>query len=381
MSCTNCYNGCAEIVSDQCVRYTGVDVPLLGIHNGDTLLTVENAIISFVTPFLDGSGIKPIIDPDIICDVVRQYIPTCVECNGFNLNDVLSAIIKATCNLQEQIDAIVAELAVLNAPYDSDCLVLSPNADTHTIVQAVINKLCEVEADLAILALDVSTNYIRIDQINNYIAAYLNASASDLVNAKMIPFVALEFYGDLIGKFDASGAGIGAWKDINLCNGNNNTPDKRGRVAVCAITDMGGGTLDPEVDPAVNPLFNPNYVIDDNSHGVNFITLNVTQIPSHTHSTSVTINDPGHKHDILGITGGDNSDNSNTVRFAGGDKNQTEPGFFFTNTEACQNKVTGLKGTGTGQNVFVSNSNIGGNLPHSNIQPVYPCYYIMYIPT
>lgn len=368
MSCTNCYNGCAEIVSDQCVRYTGVDVPLLGIHNGDTLLTVENAIISFVTPFLDGSGIKPIIDPDIICDVVRQYIPTCVECNGFNLNDVLSAIIKATCNLQEQIDAIVAELAVLNAPYDSDCLVLSPNADTHTIVQAVINKLCEVEADLAILALDVSTNYIRIDQINNYIAAYLNASVSDLVNAKMIPFVALEFYGDLIGKFDASGAGIGAWKDINLCNGNNNTPDKRGRVAVCAITDMGGGQLDPEVDPAVNPLFNPNYVIDDNSHGVNFITLDINQIPNHAHNNTVytALTQNPHSH---GLTGG-------VVQFGG------PYGLNYASDFAFNAKYT----TDTGfaditVNTTINNAYTGGNLPHSNIQPVYPCYYIMYIPT
>lgn len=368
MSCTNCYNGCAEIVSDQCVRYTGVDVPLLGIHNGDTLLTVENAIISFVTPFLDGSGIKPIIDPDIICDVVRQYIPTCVECNGFNLNDVLSAIIKATCNLQEQIDAIVAELAVLNAPYDSDCLLLSPNADTHTIVQAVINKLCEVEADLAILALDVSTNYIRIDQINNYIAAYLNASVSDLVNAKMIPFVALEFYGDLIGKFDASGAGIGVWKDINLCNGNNNTPDKRGRVAVCAITDMGGGILDPEVDPAVNPLFNPNYVINDNSHGVNFITLDVNQIPNHDHPNTVftELQQLPHKHGL------DNGVSLGAGPYIANGGNNLKFNFAPSTLDSfALITVT----------TFINNGYRGGSQPHSNIQPVYPCYYIMYIPT
>ena len=41
---------------------------------------------------------------------------------------------------------------------------------------------------------------------------------------------------------------------------------------------------------------------------------------------------------------------------------------------------TGLKGTGTGQNVFVTNSNEGGSQPHPNIQPVIGCYYIIYIP-
>jgi microcystin-dependent protein len=286
------------------------------------------------------------------------------------------------CDLQLQINNVVADVATIEADYEVNCLEgVTANAGTHDVLQAVITTLCEVQSDLATLAVDVSEQYIRIDQINDYIAAYLNANTSNLVNAKMIPYVALEFYGDLIGKFDFTGAGIGAWKDINLCNGNNGTPDKRGRVAVCAIVDMGGGDLDPEVDPAVNPLFNPNYVINDNTNGVNFTTLNVGQIPDHTHFATVTINDPGHVHDILGIRGGDNSDNNNQVRFAGGDKNQGETGFYFTNTQACQTKVTGLKGTGTGQNVFVLNSNIGGNQPHSNLQPVYPCYYIMYIPT
>ena len=37
MSCSNCFNGCTEIISDQCVRYTGFNIPALGISNGDTL--------------------------------------------------------------------------------------------------------------------------------------------------------------------------------------------------------------------------------------------------------------------------------------------------------------------------------------------------------
>jgi microcystin-dependent protein len=373
MSCTNCYNGCAEIVSDQCVRYTGVDIPLLGIQNGDTLLTVENAIISFVTPFLNGSGIKPTIDLDIICDVVRQYIPTCVECNGFNLNDVLSAIIKAVCDLQIQINNIVADIAVIEADYEVDCIEgVTANAGTHDVLQAVITTLCEVQSDLAALSLDLSTNYVRIDQINDYIAAYLaSTQPTDLIRNRMVPFSALEFYGDLIGKFDATGKGFGTWVDIYLCNGNNGTPDKRGRVAVCAIADMGGGDLDIEVDPNES-VFNPNYVIDDNSHGVNFTTLNIGQIPDHTHFATVTINDPGHIHNInVGYTG------SSSIKMVNGEIDNNA----LVGTKPTLSANTGLKGTGVGQNVFVLNSNIGGNQAHSNLQPVYPCYYIIYIPS
>ena len=50
MGCSNCFNGCAETTSDQCVKYTGVDVPELGIVKGDplsaVLLQITNAIIA-----------------------------------------------------------------------------------------------------------------------------------------------------------------------------------------------------------------------------------------------------------------------------------------------------------------------------------------------
>jgi len=364
MSCTNCFNGCAEIVSDQCVKYTGVDVPLLGIQHGDTLATVENAIISFVTPFLDGSGIKPIIDPDIICDVVRQYIPTCVECNGFNLNDILTAIIKAVCDLQIQINDVVADVATIEADYEVGCIEeVSASAGTHDILQAVINTLCQVQADLATLSLDLSTNYVRADQINNFISTYISDNTSNLVNAKMIPFVALEFYGTLVGKFDFTGKGIGAWKDINLCNGDNGTPDKRGRVAVCAIQDMGGGILDPEVDPSDPSGYNPNYVIDV-PDGSNFMTLSPLQIPDHTHIADVVVdfNDPGHDHQFEGVT---NSSGSGTG----------------SRKSVPITRTTTKNETGITVDVTVTNRGAGGGLPHPNVQPVYPCYYIMYIPT
>ena len=50
MGCSNCFNGCAETTSDQCVKYTGVDIPELGITKGDplslVLLQITNAIIA-----------------------------------------------------------------------------------------------------------------------------------------------------------------------------------------------------------------------------------------------------------------------------------------------------------------------------------------------
>ena len=95
MSWSNCYNGCTEIVSDKCVRYTGIDVPVLGIKTGDSLSYVEQCIITFLTSTLDGTGIKLTIDPDIICTLVNTYLPDCEDLNALNL---FKALIQATCD-------------------------------------------------------------------------------------------------------------------------------------------------------------------------------------------------------------------------------------------------------------------------------------------
>lgn len=47
MSCQNCYNGCTDIISDKCTKYTGNNVPELGIENGDSLFSVQQSIFSF----------------------------------------------------------------------------------------------------------------------------------------------------------------------------------------------------------------------------------------------------------------------------------------------------------------------------------------------
>ena len=52
-NCSNCYNGCVETVSDRCVKYTDVPVPVLGIQTGDSLSYVEQAIITFLTSVIE----------------------------------------------------------------------------------------------------------------------------------------------------------------------------------------------------------------------------------------------------------------------------------------------------------------------------------------
>ena len=119
MSCSNCFNGCTEIVSDRCVMYTGIDIPILGIKEGDSLSFVEQALIEFLTSTLDGSGIKPVIDPQIICDLVKNNLPTCGD---LTLNDFLSALIKSACDLQTEVTALTTTVTNINNQLSSSSL-------------------------------------------------------------------------------------------------------------------------------------------------------------------------------------------------------------------------------------------------------------------
>lgn len=371
--CSNCYNGCAETVSDQCVRYTGVDVPVLGIKTGDSLSYVEQALITFLTSVLDGSGIILPINPQIICDIVKKNL---VSCEDLSLPNVISAIIKAVCELETRVSDLEDDFAALEGPYTIGCLSgVTSTSGTHAILQAVITKLCGLEVSLNALALNVSTNYVKLSDLNSLIAAYLaSVGTSTKYFNRMIPYAVVEFYGSLTGKFDGTGAGIGDWEKIYLCNGNNGTPDKRGRVPVGATTGMGGGALNPAVDPAV--AGNPAYALLGTA-GSNTVTLAATQIPAHSHTASNVVTVTNHDH--FTVFNGSQVGLTSTTPIAqtatyGGNTSYSLSGAVGTPnigvTSANKSDVT----------VATSIGSTGGGLPHNNYQPGLGCYYIMYIP-
>ena len=359
MSCSNCYNGCTEIVSDKCVKYTGVDVPVLGIKNGDSLSYVEQSLIGFITSMLDGEGIVLDINSNVICEIVDKYL---VDCETLNLPNVINALLRSVCEVNQKVTQVQSDIATLNANYTIGCLTgVTASSDTHDILQATINKLCSVDAALTALALNVSTNYVSTSTINSYIAAYLaSIGTSANYSNKMVPYTVVEYYGSLAG-FDVTGKGTGLWDKIYLCNGNNGTPDKRGRVAVGATSGMGGGAMNSAVDPAV--AGNPAYALLGTA-GANTITLSVAQMPSHTHTNNPvsTVSDPGHTH---------------TWPYTDKDESGGTGGFGVGGGSA---QVTNSAVTNITVNTNVPIDPTGGGLAHNNYQPGLGCYYIMYIP-
>jgi len=361
MSCSNCYNGCTEIVSDQCVKYTGVDIPALGIKSGDSLSYVEQTLIGFLVSTLDGSGIVINIPQSSYCTLVTKYLPTCGDITASVL---FEALVKAACDLQIQVTANATAITTqtvridkIEADYVTNCLTgVTPSSGTHNILQAVITALCA-------LTLDVENNYVLISDINTYIANYLATNnPTNNVSNKMVPYVALPYFGMISGNFDNTGAGIigSIWEKIYLCNGDNNTPDLRGRVTVGATTGMNGTIpLSPVVDPIFN---NPNYSISSTA-GSNNITLTTSQMPIHTHINTISITDPGHTHSLPNVY----NEGGNGHNASGGGDNE--------------GPISDLTGSSTtGITATLTNASAGGSFPHPNFQPGIGCFYIMYIP-
>jgi microcystin-dependent protein len=353
--CTDCFNGCADIISDQCVKYTGIDIPELNINKGDTLLSVENAVLKTLAGIVPGVEIFPIFPFDNLCSFVKDLVPPGPDPRS--MNTYFRAAFVALCLLKDTTNNLETKLGILETVYNLGCLPSSiNNRDTHAVLQGLIIKACQTATDLTGVATDLSTNYVKISAINTYIAQYIaNQGIDTIVNKKMIPYVALEYYGPL-NNFDADGAGIGDWVNVYLCNGNNGTPDKRGRVAVGATTGMLGAGFAPEVDPAI--AGNPNYTLGTPT-GTNLVPLTQANMPSHNHGT--TVSDPGHFHNVSLQLGDD--------EYSGGRR----PASRNDRTETTQ---TSVAYTG----IVVSLDYVGGSQPHANVQPGIGCYYIMYRP-
>jgi microcystin-dependent protein len=375
-------------VSDECVRYTGINYPALGVETGDNLVSVEQAIMNALVPLLTGTGDAITLSAGDVCALVTGYLTAGLTHTS---KEWITALSKGECNLQAQIVAINNTLAILNADYSIGCLTgVTASSDTHAVLQAVITKLCTTVADLADLTLDVDTNYVKLADLDALIAAYLASQSGGNSNQqylKMVPYVAYEYYGSLTN-FDGTGAGINAngFYKVYLCNGLNGTPDKRGRVAVGAIANVPpiGVGLDAAVNPA-NPG-NPNYAVF-NTAGANTVTLITSQIPSHSHAASVVASGSvgNHTHIIMGGGGpGGGGTVPTALQVAANENAEGGNGSYKikpANVQAHNSGITSASGAGAVTlSIAVTNANTGSNASHPNIQPVIAAYYIMYIP-
>lgn len=357
MACSNCFNGCVETTSDQCVKYTGLNISTLEISNGDTLSAVIEQITTYLISAMSGAGIIPTITQGDLCALVSGYLP---QQGDITLNDVISALFQSACDLQTQVDALDASITTIEAEYTSlACLTdgTSPSG-THDVLQAVIDKICLINAEIASIGNSLST-YVPISEIDSYIAAYLSSQSTDTrMYTKMVPYVAYPYFGSIGVNFSADGAGFGDWIKVNLCNGNNGTPDLRGYEIVGATAGMGGGQLETKVTGATYSM--------GSSYGEMAVTLTTAEMPAHAHTTTSTITPADHSHDLT------LSENETATEIATNPA-ATSNRFIDVSTSSSAISTTSLS-------VSVNVHTTGDGNAHNNIPPVKAAYYIMYIP-
>jgi len=155
--------------------------------------------------------------------------------------------------------------------------------------------------------------------------------------------------------FDGTGKGIVGSKMEGwaICNGNNGTPNLRGRFIV-------GSTSGPNNNAPINASeINKTYNVEDTG-GENSHTLSIAEMPRHNHS----IDDPGHSHNYTKY-----NNLRNHIDFASaGASNYLDKVWNHTTSGTTNPEYTGI-----------SINYTGNDQPHENRPPYYAVYYIMRI--
>ena len=139
-----------------------------------------------------------------------------------------------------------------------------------------------------------------------------------------------------------SGAANAIPSGFVLCNGSNNTPDLRGRFVV------GYSNTDGDYDVG-------------DAGGSKQVTLSESQLPSHNHSASSSVSDPGHAHSYID-------------QYVAID-NGYRPWPASNNDCAARNINTGSQTTGISVSTTIGNTGSGSSI--ENRPPYYALCYIM----
>ena len=348
MSCENCLKNCGTTqTSDKCVVYTGDDIPLLGVCNGDSLFEVEEVIINKLLEITDGTGI---ILSELTLDC--PFIVALLNGEEQTVSNLVQMLMTAACQTKEQLDALSTQV---NASFSisTGCLTLSANPTRDQVLQAIATKLCLMSTSLNAIAAD----YVKASELCTLVSACISGSGGSQEYTKMPKYIAMPYHGPL-SVFDAAGKGIAAagYDKVYICAGQTvgtfTLPDYRGRSPIGANTNIVGGTLDAVVDPSL--IQNSGYsIVPGTKKGAYTDTLVSSTIPAHTHA----VVDPGHTHSYTRIDMGSHPGGSSVNR---------------PQTQVTANTTSSTTG--------ITLSSTGGSQPHNNTHPAIGCTFIMYVP-
>lgn len=202
--------------------------------------------------------------------------------------------------------------------------ILPPSPDTYknlTVNNVHFNRQLQLE-------------YYNQGDLGEYLSAFIRVGSGNILSGMVI-----DWYGDVTSNFDQTGAGLGTLAGYQICNGNANSPDLRGRFTVMPtnVPSQGAPTLNGTVG---------TYTFKDIGGEVAH-TLNESEIP--TIDINSLMNDPGHSHSYVSVQ-------LNKNHPSGTKDNEAR----YDQTENTSTSTTGI--------TFAP---FGGGLPHENRPPYY----------
>lgn len=347
-NCTDCLKNCGDsLTTDKCVLYTGPDVELLGICNGDSLYEWEAIVIEKLLGIVDGTSIT-LSDVTLDCALVT----TLLDGGEKTVANLIQVLLTAACDTKEELDALYAQV---NASFSISgaCLTLPSSPTRDQVLQALATKLCSVSTSVD----TISADYVKASELCSLVESCISGGASGQEYLKMPKYMALPYHGPL-SVFDAAGKGISAsgYDKVYLCVGQTvgtfTLPDYRGRSPIGANTSTPGGALDSAVDPSLSA--NAGYsIVPGTKQGAYTHTLSVAENAAHTHA----VTDPGHTHNYVRPSSSSHPSGNNTTAIRD------------SITDATTSSVTGI-----------TLASAGGSQPHNNVQPSIGCSFVMYVP-
>jgi hypothetical protein len=351
MACKDCFDNCGDPTPDVCVKYTGADIPLFDICQGDPLSKLDVVLVEKLLSALDGTGIT-------VNDVTLNNAPF-LKAIFASKDKTLVNLLQLLIDSNQTLRSLISGLTISPSSYNTSCLVgLPTNPKQSDIINGLLNLVCQQQTALSKLP----TVYVKQTDLPNLVKAINNSGATSSIpnyRDRMVPYVAYEYYGSL-ANFDNTGKGIASagFDKVFLCNGLNGTIDRRGRTGVGAVKNVPGASLDNTTNPsnALNALFNVNYAVGE-KFGENGHKLTVNELAPHTHAVS----DPGHEHPLPTDAVGSQDMKSITVT------PNADEAYSTTNP-------TGKSTTN------ISIGSAGNGDLHNNRQPSIAALYITYLP-
>lgn len=359
-------NNCEDPEFDSCTFYTGPDIDVLCIKNGDSMKDVTKSITDAILLISTGEGI--VLDLILSSGILKDYLYN----KEYTAENVIQALIQFSENLETKIEAledvVYAPISV-NAP----CLTLPTIPSKDDILKATAEKVCSLNTAVT----NITSDYVKASDICTIVTSCIENSVSESDSSativqeytKMPKYCPIAYTGPM-SVFDSTGKGIEAqgYKNIYVCNGNNGTDDLRGRSLIGANVNVSGPTLDAAVDPSV--AANAGYSIAVKTKKGSFThSLQSLENGPHGH----TINDPGHSHYIAANGSSTPLTSGNTMLYFKEGLNNNSYQIHGTSSPASMGKSSTA-------NTGISLASSGNGNPHNNTHPSFGVNYIIYLP-